>query len=172
MPPDSAPTRLEHGDDRDNAENEVPLVRVVHAIDHSLEVEEDVRGDRDSGGHERQIDNVDALDEARVHGIEQEGQDQDRGQEDHHVDLGRRDGLSEQADRGDEHDAGEGNLGAGRGVIEREQGRGDGQNGHDAVPPAGERPRPRLGLVLLDELLGLVVGKHGLEVRSRDDLRL
>src|SRR5207245_10916087 len=67
-------------------------------------------------------------------------------------------------------EAGVRDLRAGGRVVEGKERRRDGQNGDSAVPPAGERARARLGLVLLDELLGLVVGEHCLEVGTRDDL--
>src|SRR5439155_1732715 len=55
---------------------------------------------------------------------------------------------------------------------EREERRRDGEPRDQAVPPAGECARPRLGFVFLDELFGLVVGEDRLEIGARDDLRL
>src|SRR5207245_3302624 len=170
VPADRSAPRLEHGEDRDHAEHEVRRRGAVHVVDDLVEEEEDVRRDRDRGDDERNIDEADALQETRVGGRECEGEHEDRGEEEHHVDLRRRDRLAEEPEGRDEEDVRERDLRAGGRVVEREQRGGDRQDRDGAGPCARERPCLRLALVLLDELLGLLVGEDRFEVRSRDDL--
>ncbi|OLC58562.1 MAG: hypothetical protein AUH85_00610 [Chloroflexi bacterium 13_1_40CM_4_68_4] len=82
------------------------------------------------------------------------------------VDLALRHGVAEEAQVRDEDHVGERDGRAGGGVVEGEERRRDAEDRDEPSPPAGELPRPRLALELLDELLGLGVGRDLFESRK------